>query len=304
MSQAQAASPDTTQSLNIFGRPLSIFGVPVDRKTIFSDYKGRYKSKIEKRQRKLIVKSTFIKFFLKHDESIRCLTTGYSPISALEQFYTGLAFLFFKRAIFVFTDRRILHIPTRFNRSTIDAVSQIWYEDCAHIELKGRNLVVQYKNGNEEQFAYIGRREKKKLKVLLADIKLKPKSAGNLNGRVYLCPSCTNVLDSSSDLCPTCKLKFKSGFQAKLRSLLIPGGGYFYSRHTVLGTVLGILEIIVMTKLMLDGISLKQGIPVDLGWMAVLAFGLIAEKLISAYHTEQLTRDFIPEPKDFAVRKI
>ena len=36
--------------------------VPVDRKTIFSDYKGRYKSRIEKRQRRLIVKTTFIKF--------------------------------------------------------------------------------------------------------------------------------------------------------------------------------------------------------------------------------------------------
>lgn len=304
MSQAEAASSSTTQSLNIFGRPLSIFGVPVDRKTIFSDYKGRYKSKIEKRQRRLIVKSTFIKFFLQHDESIRCLTTGYSPISALEQFYTGLAFLFFKRATFVFTDRRILHIPTHFNRSTIGSVSQIWYEDCAHIGLKGRTLVVKYKNGSEEQFAYIGRRERKKVKALLASIKLKPKEAGNLNARAYLCPSCTNVLDPQSNLCPTCKLKFKSGFQAKLRSLLIPGGGYFYTRHPVLGTLLGIIEIVLMTKLLMDGIALKQGFQVDLGWMAVLTFGLLAEKLISAYHTEQLTGNFIPEPKDFAVRKI
>ncbi len=304
MSQAEAASSGTTQSLNIFGRPLSIFGVPVDRETIFSDYKGRYKSRIEKRQRKLIVKSTFIKFFLHHDESIRCLTTGYSPITALEQFYTGLAFLFFKRATFVFTDRRILHIPTRFDRSTVSSVSQIWYEDCAHIGFKGRTLVVKYKNGTEEQFAYIGRRERKKLKVLLASIELKPKAAGNLNARVYLCPSCTNVLDPKSNLCPTCKLKFKSGFQAKLRSLLIPGGGYFYSRHPVLGTLLGIAEIVLMTKLLLYAIALNQGFQVDLGWMAVLTFGLIAEKLISAYHTEQLTRDFIPEPKDFAVRKI
>jgi len=304
MPQTQSASSSTTQSLNIFGRPLSIFGVPVDRETIFLDYKGRYKSKIEKRQRKLIVKSTFVKFFLQHDESIRCLTTGYSPISALEQFYTGLAFLFFKRALFVFTDRRILHIPTRFNRSTIGAISQIWYEDCARIELKGRTLMVKYKNGSEEQFAYIGRRERKKLKVLLASIKLKPKAAGKLNARVYLCPSCTNVLDPGSDLCPTCKLKFKSGFQAKLRSILIPGGGYFYSRHPLLGGALGIAEIVVMTKLLLDAIALNQGFQVDLGWVAVLTFGLIAEKLISAYHTEQLTRDFIPEPKDFAVRKI
>ena len=304
MSQTKSSSSDTTQSLNIFGRPLSIFGVPVDRKTIFSDYKGRYKSKIEKRQRKLIVKTTFIKFFLHPDECIRCLTTGYSPISAMEQFFTGLAFLFFKRAIFVFTNKRILHIPTRFNRSSFGAVSQIWYEDCAHLRLKGRALVVKYKNGSEEQFPYIGRRERRKLKALLSAIQLKPKAAGNLNARVKLCPSCTNVLDAQSHICPTCKIEFKTGFQAKLRSLLLPGGGYFYTRHTILGAVLGLMEVAVITKLILDGIALRQGIGVDLGWTAVLTFALIAEKLVSAYHTEQLTKDFIHESRDFAVRKI
>jgi hypothetical protein len=300
----QGKAETAIQSQNIFGRPLSIFGVPVDRESIFSDYKGRYKNRIEKRQRKLIVKTTFIKFFLHHNECIRCLTAGYSPISVLEQLFTGLAFLFFNRAIFVFTDKRILHIPTRFNSSPFGAISQIWYEDCAQLRLKGRTLVVKYKNGSEEQFPYIGRKEKKKLKTLLAAIELKPKAAGNLNARVNLCPSCTNILDAKSPVCPTCKLKFKSGFQAKLRSLLLPGGGYFYNRHAVLGTMLGIAEIGLMTKLILDGIALNQGFSVDLGWMAVAIFTLIAEKLISAYHTEQLTRKFIPEPKDFAVRKI
>lgn len=302
--KAKDADSKSTRSANIFGRPLSIFGVPVDRNIIFSDFKGRYKSKIEKRQRKLIVKSTFIKFFLHHDESIRCLTTGYSPITALEQLYTGLAFIFFKRAIFVFTNKRMLHVPTRFNRSTMDAVSQVWYEDCAQFELKGRTLVVKYNNGKEEQFLYIARKEKKKLKALLASIQLKPKAAGRLNGRVHLCPSCTSVLNAKSNHCPACKLKFKSGVQAKLRSLLIPGGGYFYTRYPVLGTVLGVAEITAITKLIMDGMALNQGAQVRLSVTAVLACGLILEKLISAYHTDQLTRNFIPVSKDFARRKI
>jgi hypothetical protein len=302
MSQGNAETANKIQ--NIFGRPLSIFGVPVDRESIFSDHKGRYKSSIEKRQRRLIVKTTFIKFFLHHNECIHCLTAGFSPISILEQLFTGLAFLFFNRALFVFTDKRILHIPTRFDGTPFGAVSQIWYEDCAQLRLKGRTLVVKYKNGSEEQFPYIGRKERKKLKTLIDAIQLKPKAAGNLNARVNLCPSCTNILDAQSPICPTCKLEFKSGFQAKLRSLLIPGGGYFYNRHTVFGAVLGIMEIALMTKLILDGIALKQGFSVDLGWMAVTTFALIAEKLISAYHTERLTKKFIPEPKEFAVRKI
>ena len=114
MPHAQAVASKPTDSLNIFGQPLSIFGVPVERDTIFSDHKGNYRNRVEKRQRQLIVKTTFVKFFLSHDERILCLTTAYSPISVLEQVLTGPAFLFFKRALLVFTDKRILHIPTYF----------------------------------------------------------------------------------------------------------------------------------------------------------------------------------------------
>ena len=304
MPQAQAAVSTATQSLNIFGRPLAIFGVPVDRKTIFSDDKGNYKRQIEKRQRKLIVKTTFIKFFLHHNERIRCLTTGYSPITALEQLLTGLAFLLFKRAIFVFTDKRILHIPTRFDRSAFSAISQILYEDCASIKLKGSTLMVIYHNGKEEQFPYIGRKERRKLKALLPNLSLKPEAVGQSQGRIYLCPSCTNVLDSQNTLCPTCKLHFKSKTQAKIRALLLPGGGYFYSRHNLMGALLGITEIAVLCRLMFDWSSLSQGIAVNTGFTAVLLCALLGEKLITTFHAQQLIQDYMPEPKDFAMRKL
>lgn len=304
MPEAQAAGTTPKKTLNIFGRPLSIFGVPVERDTIFSDHKGNYKSRIEKRQRKLIVKATFIKFFLHHDECIHCLTTGYSPISIIEQLLTGIAFLFLKRAIFVLTDKRILLIPTRFNRSSLGAVSQILFEDCARIGLKGRTLIVQYKNGEQEQFPYIGRKERKKLKVLIADISLKPKEAGRLNDRVHLCPSCTNVLKPKTNICPSCNLKFRSGLQAKIRSFLIPGGGYFYSRHPILGALVGLMEIVLLSKIIYDWIAIKQGTAVHLGLMAGLLCAFIGEKLIAAFHSQQLIQGFIPKQKDFATRKI
>ena len=71
MASDRKCLPDEQTSPNIFARPLSIFGVPVDRETIFSNHKGMYKSRIEKRQRKLIVKTTHlnIKFFL-HNNSL------------------------------------------------------------------------------------------------------------------------------------------------------------------------------------------------------------------------------------------
>ena len=45
-----------------------IFGLPVDRKILFSNHKNVYKKRVEKRQRKLIVKLPFLKPFLKQGE--------------------------------------------------------------------------------------------------------------------------------------------------------------------------------------------------------------------------------------------
>ena len=53
-----------------------IFGLPVDREILFSNRKNLYKKRIEKRQRKLIVKMSFLKPFLKKGERILLITTG------------------------------------------------------------------------------------------------------------------------------------------------------------------------------------------------------------------------------------
>lgn len=290
--------------MNIFGQPLSIFGVPVERDTIFSDHNGNYRNRVEKRQRKLIVKTTFVKFFLHHGERILCLTTGYAPVSVLEQILTGPAFLYFKRALFVFTDKRILHIPTRFNYALHGSISQIQYGDCTHLGLKGRCLVAVYKNGRHEIFPYIGRKEKKKIKVLLESIASKPKDAGRLNRRAYLCPSCANTLKNPGPACPTCKLAFKTSLKAKLMAILFPGGGYFYSRYTLPGAAVGIIEAALLIYLSFNLLSLRAGRPVDMTMLAISLGLFITAKVITVFHAHQLIRNRIPAKKDFAKRKI
>ena len=304
MTSVQAVGNDTIQSQNIFGQPLTIFGVPVDREKIFSNHKGIYKSRVEKRQRKLIVKSTFIKFFLNHGETIQCLTTGYSPVTVKEQLITGPAFLFFKKALFIFTDKRILHVPTRFNHSPRSAISQILYEDCARIHIKGRALHIQYKNGRIEVFPYLGRKEKKKLRTLLANLQLSPKEAGQLKGRVYLCPSCTHILPSDGTICEACKLGFKSSFKAKLYSFLVPGGGYFYSRYKLVAFGAALFELSLIGFLIFKGLEIHKGLPIEINMMMIATLALLLEKFVMVFHTQQLIQDFVPEKTDYAVRKI
>jgi hypothetical protein len=178
------------------------------------------------------------------------------------------------------------------------------YEDCAHLGIRGRSLHVQYKNGQEETFPYLGRKEKKKIQALLQSLPAAPKEAGRLKGRVFLCPSCTHELPTEGHRCATCKLAFKSGTQAKLRSLLIPGGGYFYSRYPALGVMVALLELSLMVFVGHTAMALYQGSPLRLSVLAVAAGVLIVEKLVAILHAQELTKEYVPEDKDFAVRKI
>jgi hypothetical protein len=130
-----------------------IFGLPVDRNILFSNHKNQYRKKVEKRQRKLIVKIPFIKPFLKRDEKILQVTSGYSPIDLWSQYLTGFVFIYLKRSLFIFTNYRIFHVPTTPAYRYKNAVAQIPYAACQSITLKGGTLTAKYaKYGKVEKF--------------------------------------------------------------------------------------------------------------------------------------------------------
>jgi hypothetical protein len=287
---------DEQASPNVFARPLSIFGIPVDRETIFSNHKGVYKNRIEKRQRQLIVKTTRlnIKFFLHSDERIRCLSTGYSPVGLFEQLLTGVSFLLFKRALFIFTDKRLLHIPIRMGGSRTGSISQILYDDCAKIWLKGRQLMIRYKTGETERFPYIGRKEKKKIRAIIDNLPIRPKEAGKLKGRVYVCPGCAANLASDASSCPSCNLSFKRGLMAGLWAALLPGGGYFYNRYALPGVLAGLAEIVAATLLFYYWTLYFKAEPVHMTLLVCATGAFLIEKYIMAFHAALLTADFIP----------
>ena len=167
-----------------------LFGLPVDREILFSNHKGKYKKGIEKRQKKLLQEVTFINKFLQEDERIFLVTTGCSPASILEQFLTGWIFVYLKRSLFIFTNKRIFHIPTKQDYSYRNSIAQILYPDCNSIQMKGRNLVIEYKNGKKEKFLMIAGKEKKKIKVLIPTISFEGPTS-KTQKRVHLCPGCT-----------------------------------------------------------------------------------------------------------------
>jgi hypothetical protein len=275
----------------------NLIELPVDSEFLFSNHKKIYKKGIEKRQTKLLKQISFIKPFLKEGEKILLVTTGCSPMSFLEQFLTGWIVFYLKRSLFVFTDRRIFHIPTKSNYTYRNSIAKILYADCQTIEIKGRSLVVKYKNGKTEKFYYIARKEKNKIKSLLKTISLEG-TPSKSPGRMHLCPRCTEELIEDKYMCPSCRLEFKNRAEGKKTSIIYPGGGYFYTRHWWLGIVDAITEIILLVLVIVALVDALQGSQEGFTPFVVILILLVIEKIISVYHSNHFIKEYIPTKKE------
>ena len=94
---------DTNQLTHAGGSP----GFSIDADVMFSDRKGRYKKVIERRQLKFARSLPDLDRFMEEGERARIIARGCSPMGLMEQIITGTVIVYIKRALFVFTDRRI-----------------------------------------------------------------------------------------------------------------------------------------------------------------------------------------------------
>ena len=267
--------------------------LPIDAGTMFADHAGTHKPRIEKKQRKLVEKVTFLKDFLDDDEQLLAVTTAVSPTSFLEQWTTGFIFVYLKRCLLVFTNRRVFHIPSTMSHDYRQSVAQIRYGDLESISQKGSRLKVAYKSGQKDLFLYIRGSERKKIRALLqtADLQGVRSTAG---GRVHLCPKCTTELETDRFDCPGCGKEFKSRVRARNLSLWFPGGGYFYTGHPFLGIVDAAIELIFLVIVIWSLIPSGSQPNGDIVTAAVFGFLLVMEKAITVYHANHFVKEYLP----------
>ena len=270
------------------------FSLPVDSGVLFSNAKGVYKKRIEKKKMELLRKISFIRRFLDSDEQIMFITKACSPFTFVEQMTMGPVMLVMvKRALLVFTNKRLFHIPTTPEYKYRASVAQIHYQDCKQMFVKGSKLTFIYQDGKKENFFFIPGADRAKLKRMnISSPELGPPSA--LPRRRHLCPGCTNELNQNVYSCPSCGLEFKDKATAKKYSLLLPGGGYFYSRHWVMGILDFLVEsyLIVLNGIFLLGFVLGE--VTLLPPLIFLAAILSVEKLITIYHTNHFIDEYLP----------
>jgi len=271
----------------------------INSEVMFSNHKDKPKKSIEKRQKNLLKKITpFINSFLKSDETIQLITTGCSPISIWEQIITGWIVFYLKQSVFVFTDQRILHIPTKSGHKPRNIIAQIRYSDCKAIAMKRGFLDVRFKNDKKERFFSIAGKERKKLKKsIIPQIDFNGESAAN-PARVHLCPRCAQELEKDNYQCLKCQLEFKNMEDGKKYSIFFPGGGYFYTGHPILGSMDAIGEVALIFLALASLVDIFQQRPGGLVLFVLFGILLILEKAISIYHAHHFIKEYIPLQKN------
>jgi hypothetical protein len=272
------------------------FDLPVNGDVIFSNHKHVFKKGIEHRQRSLLNRLSFLKPFLEEGEEISLVTTGCSPVTFSERFWTGLNVFHLKCSLLIFTDRRVFHVPTNKHHHYKDSIAHFYYADCSSIGIRGLTLIVWYKNGTKEKFHHIAVREEKRLRAFLKSISLEG-TAGPAQGRIHLCPRCTKELDDVKYVCGNCNLEFKDKATARRISILYPGGGYFYARHPFLGIADAVIEVILLCMFIASLAGSLMGIKYS-GWGSfIFLFALLFEKILTVYHSTNMINEYIPKEK-------
>ena len=276
------------------------FGLPLNQEIAFSDHKNIYKRNLEKQQTKLLKKILPVKTFFEDREKILLVTPACSPITALEKLLAGYWIFCIKRCLLVFTDRRILHMPTKSNYSYKNSLAQIMHGDLQEITLKGKSLVCKYKNGEKEMFHSLDI-NLKKLKAFLDSMSLGGPMS-KTKRRSHLCPRCRAELENNKYTCPSCRLIFKNKKEAKRISWVYPGGGYFFTRRPLLGILDAIAETFLIIMVAFAFIRLwanEEGMEIAL---MIFCVALAYEKLITVYETGRFIKEYIPVEKEFKVR--
>lgn len=271
-------------------------GYTADTEYMFTDHKGKYNKRIERRQISYARTLPELTRFMDKDEKVLLIARGCSPMSFMEQYLTGWIIYYLKRAVLVFTNKRIFHIPATSAYKYRNSIAEIRYADTESIGLSGGTLKVKYKSGVTEKFIYLTRTERKKVKDLLG--RISPEGTPSASpSRHHRCPRCTTLLEKDNYYCPACRLQFKSPAEGRMKSIIFPGGGYFYAGHPFLGLSDAFVEIILILLVIRGIIGLVNGEP-DAGPTLVF-FGIILalEKVISVYHSNHFLKEYLPKDR-------
>jgi hypothetical protein len=163
-------------------------------------------------------------------------------------------------------------------------------------------VTFKFKNGTKVTYSSVRRGDAKKIAAIgAASI---PVASGELTsnqGLVQLCPDCRTVLTEGQYSCSGCGLLFKNEKSMVTRSILLPGGGYFYTGHPLVAMIPAVVEgflVLEILVLLVAGLASPKVMPSIRPALLVLLFVWAIETAVTILHCRRYIRDFIPEKRD------
>ncbi len=295
---------------------LSLDGVLLREDTLYTNRKGKEKRGIRRRAETALAKlKGTLAAVLEPDEAVLCIARAQAPMTIADQLTLGYYVYYVTASLLVFTNRRMLdfHLDVgSFGRwKWTHGLRAVRWGDVHQAAVKGwltRGLEFKYRNGKKETYHLARWSDANKIKMLVPS--LLHGSAGEASpaqGMVSLCPDCYAVLAERADECNGCQLRFKTTKEMIWRSVLFPGGGYFYTGHWSLGILDALVESFLLLGVVLwaavaAGFAQPFREPLEpqaasseaLASLVFFVVILAIEKLFTIYHGKRFLQVFIP----------
>lgn len=288
-------------------RPTMIDGVQVRGDVAFTNAKGEEKASIEKRgTQKLQKLSSALRRILRPDETVLYALSARLAPSAIEKVFSNVWRRLLGTYAIVITNSRLLFLPVKMNGTWRESIRAVDWGDLDQFTKGGKLFIssihLRCRNGVKLAFQDIRGSDAKKLAVIAST--MIPAAAGDqtsAHGVVQLCPDCLNILTPGQYLCPACGLMFKNEKAMVWHSIFLPGGGYFYTGHPAVGTVVSIIEVAFIADILrlLSAASTSHRLTPDLSQALIaLVVMWVGETVITIMHCRRYIREFIPKKRD------
>lgn len=203
-----------------------------------------------------------------------------------------------KACVVIFTTERMFLVPTGSDHLPGDAISHAEYGTIARMDVSGvlsRKLRLAYRDGSSETIRLDYDEVADAVRDALPDLvsSAPPSDEGT---RRFLCPGCRASIARGEYDCRGCAMQFKSRREAIRQSLLIPGGGYFYTGEYFYGVIDAVVEsllLIYLFALMVD--AARNGLTLgDFGAITGMAILIAIEKWVSIQHALAKVENYMP----------
>jgi hypothetical protein len=260
---------------------VEVSGVHVRDDLVFTDAKGKDSA----RQRKIAEKAlaglqSILPRLMGPNEVVLAVGFAQGQIPIFERMFLGWGAYFLGRTCLVVTNRGLLRFRIQskglFGWEWDNGVQGVGWGDLAEARAKGglgRLFVLRYRDNQKETFWRLAGVFGKKLQTL-----------GPLTAGAYRCAQCGQ--------------EFRDEKKLFWRTLLIPGGEYFYVRQIGLGILQAIIETIILVyAVVLASAAITSGgdDAIDAAVAAAFIFlVLIFHKLAAYGQCRRMVRGFLP----------